>query len=63
MQGGQEKIGNNKFKYDYELHIHEKELFESPYWNPDKEDIPLSMEKAYKASLKDILFIYFIGTA
>ena len=54
VQGGHEIIGNNKLEYDYELHMHEKELFESPSWNPDKEDIPLSMEKAYKASLKDI---------
>jgi hypothetical protein len=54
VQGGHETIGIDKFKYDYELHMHEKELFESPSWNPDKEDIPLSIGKAYKASLKDI---------
>ncbi len=54
VQAGHKTIGNNKLEYDYELHTHEKELLESPSWNPDNEDIPLSMEKVYKASLKDI---------
>lgn len=54
LQKGDVRTGKDKLQYEYELHIHETEIYNTSSWDPNQEDIPLSIEQAYKASLKDI---------
>jgi len=55
IQKGNAKIANENVVYAYELHNHKDKIFQTPSWDPNNEDIPLTIKEACNERLKDLL--------